>query len=126
MDQKNNGMGWLGGMLIGLAVGATAGLLLAPKSGKETREDIARLANSMRDEVTNRARRLSRVTREAYNEIVDTVVRQYEEAKQITREQAGRLTQDLREGYDRVKETAQESYDDSDDDRTPTRRRRES
>lgn len=29
------------GLGIGLALGATAGMLLAPKSGKETREDIA-------------------------------------------------------------------------------------
>lgn len=35
------------GALVGGAVGAAAGLLLAPKSGKETREDIKNKANEV-------------------------------------------------------------------------------
>ncbi|OGL52702.1 hypothetical protein A3K55_01775 [Candidatus Shapirobacteria bacterium RBG_13_44_7] len=40
---KNNGKFLLGGLL-GAAAGIIGGILLAPKSGKETREEIAKLA----------------------------------------------------------------------------------
>jgi len=37
---------------LGAAVGVTAGILLAPKSGKETREDIARNAKKATEAVS--------------------------------------------------------------------------
>ena len=45
---------WLAG---GVAVGAAAGLLLAPKSGKETREDIKDYAEKVGKSVTDIAHR---------------------------------------------------------------------
>lgn len=41
---KNTGMSFLKGALVGVAAGAAAGVLFAPKSGKETREDIKKAA----------------------------------------------------------------------------------
>lgn len=40
---------FVAGILIGAVVGAVAGILLAPKSGKETRKDIASYAVKMKD-----------------------------------------------------------------------------
>lgn len=37
----------LAGLAVGAVVGAAAGVLLAPKSGKETREDIANAAKQL-------------------------------------------------------------------------------
>ncbi len=37
------------GLLFGAVIGATAGILLAPKSGLETRSDIKKLALDMSD-----------------------------------------------------------------------------
>ena len=39
----------LGVIVLAAAAGAVAGLLLAPKSGKETRQDLADKANDMKD-----------------------------------------------------------------------------
>lgn len=39
----------LAGLAVGAVVGAAAGVLLAPKSGKETREDIANAAKQLPD-----------------------------------------------------------------------------
>ncbi|MAX78985.1 MAG: hypothetical protein CL843_02280 [Crocinitomicaceae bacterium] len=36
---------------IGAIAGATAGILLAPKSGKETRDDIAEKMNELNDQI---------------------------------------------------------------------------
>jgi gas vesicle protein len=45
----------IGGLLAGAAIGVAVGLLLAPKSGKQTREDWAsgsrKLTNSIKDSV---------------------------------------------------------------------------
>jgi gas vesicle protein len=45
----------IGGLLAGAAIGVAVGLLLAPKSGKQTREDLAngsrKLTNSIKDSV---------------------------------------------------------------------------
>ena len=42
---------WVKGFLIGGLVGVVIGLLYAPKSGKETREDIAEKAKELADKV---------------------------------------------------------------------------
>ena len=38
---------FLGGFAIGAAIGAIAGILLAPKSGEETREQLGQMASDM-------------------------------------------------------------------------------
>ena len=47
-NERTNG---LLGFLAGAAVGATLGVLFAPRSGKETRERIANKAGGMKDEL---------------------------------------------------------------------------
>ena len=42
---------WLKGLLIGSLVGVVVGLLFAPKSGKELREDISEKAKDLADKV---------------------------------------------------------------------------
>ena len=48
MAEKENG-GFLRGLLIGGALGALAGLLFAPKSGKELRSDLKQKGNEVLD-----------------------------------------------------------------------------
>jgi gas vesicle protein len=44
MSEENNGSGGIGWFLAGLGLGALLGVLYAPKSGKETREEIVSTA----------------------------------------------------------------------------------
>ena len=48
----NNALGVLGGMLIGVLVGAAAMILLAPRSGKDTRRQIQKKGIELRDRTT--------------------------------------------------------------------------
>lgn len=48
----------LGGLVLGLAAGACAGLLLAPRSGAHTREMLSRRVSSLADDVKAAAERL--------------------------------------------------------------------
>ncbi len=65
-DQSNSGGLFLGGLLLGAAAGAITGLLLAPKSGRETRallkqsaEALPELAEDLSATVQIQAERLS-------------------------------------------------------------------
>lgn len=52
-DDNSSGFLWF---LAGLGIGAAVGVLYAPKSGRETREDILRAAEDGRELVRDRAR----------------------------------------------------------------------
>lgn len=52
-DNNGNSFLWF---LAGLGLGAVVGVLYAPKSGRETREDIRQRAEEGRDYLVNRAR----------------------------------------------------------------------
>lgn len=45
--QSGSGGLWVGGLLVGAAVGAVAGLLLAPKTGQETRKILKKSAEAL-------------------------------------------------------------------------------
>ncbi|PZX13808.1 gas vesicle protein [Breznakibacter xylanolyticus] len=44
---------FIGGMLTGAALGAVAALLMAPKSGKETRDDMLSKLHDLEDELSS-------------------------------------------------------------------------
>lgn len=50
MSNKKSG---LGKFLVGMGIGAGLGILFAPKSGKETREDLKKMLEKLVDEVKN-------------------------------------------------------------------------
>jgi len=63
-DNSLSGLGWF---LAGLGLGALAGVLYAPKSGQETREDLAAQARDARE----RANRYMDQGRDQLNDYVD-------------------------------------------------------
>jgi gas vesicle protein len=62
--------------LVGVAVGAGVALLFAPRSGAATRRDIARRAN-----------RVKEAAEQAANDVTESVVNTYEDAKRRVEEQ---------------------------------------
>jgi gas vesicle protein len=74
-------------LCIGLGVGAILGILFAPKSGEETRDDIAGTVNDGIDEVRARtakaarnARRFADQTREQVNDAIEAGAEAYRES----------------------------------------------
>lgn len=61
---SNNNNGYFGVFVAGVALGAIAGLLFAPRSGKETREYIGRKAEEGSDFVTAKGKELRRQAEE--------------------------------------------------------------
>lgn len=70
--------GSIGSLLLGIAIGAGAALLFAPRSGRETREEIRR-----------RARDVSDAAREAAQDVMDTAVGAVEEARRAVDDRVG-------------------------------------
>lgn len=66
MADNDNGVGNFGWFLAGLGIGALVGVLYAPKSGKETREDLAAASLEAKD----RANQLYSQGREQVNQYV--------------------------------------------------------
>lgn len=46
-DNRSGSSGFLGGLLIGAAMGAVTGLLIAPRSGRETRQLLKKSADAL-------------------------------------------------------------------------------
>lgn len=84
------------GALLGALVGVSAGVLLAPKSGKETREDISEAF----DETV-------RTVKETSTDIVDNAKDSYEDMKY----RAYTDLEPVREGFDYGKEIAKQTED---------------
>lgn len=55
-NEKNVMLYFLAGVGVGALIGAAAGLLLAPKSGAETREDLARKFDELKHKIADWAK----------------------------------------------------------------------
>src|ERR1700746_1921563 len=77
-NDNDNGVTGLGWFLAGLGIGALVGVLYAPKSGKETREDLKARAVDARDRAAvlaqqgrERAAEYAEQGKQQFNEYVD-------------------------------------------------------
>jgi gas vesicle protein len=84
-ENKSNGLAWF---LAGLGVGALVGILYAPKSGRETREELIAGAKEGTEYLRNR-------TRHAAEQVGDLVEKSKEQVSEyverLVSEQSGRV-----------------------------------
>ena len=92
-DCKTGALAVVGALLTGVV----AGILLAPKKGAETRKDIARIAKKIGKEVTEKAGKAEKLTREKYHEIVEAVTDSYKKLKKIKKEDIDKIATGLKE-----------------------------
>lgn len=109
------------GLLFGTVVGVTAGILLAPKSGEETREDIKKLAldtadkaektySKARKEVMQKIEELKeagkKIDVEEYKRLVTKVIDEIKTDGEVTSDVAKEIGEKLNKDWNRIKETA--------------------
>jgi len=97
MSNENSQATSFGWFLAGLGLGALVGILYAPKSGRETREEIVATAKDGTEYVRVRAREVA----EHAGQIVEKGKGQAAEYAQRTREQANEYVQKGREVVER-------------------------
>jgi gas vesicle protein len=96
-DDRTDPAGYLGWFFLGAALGAAAALLLAPKSGRETRDllaeksgDFARKAQEFATEAQGRAGEWVDKGREVFEEQTQRLITAFEAGKQAMREDMGK------------------------------------
>lgn len=99
----------LAGVAIGAIAGAVAGILFAPKSGKETRADIKNYLTEMKDKIAKELANAKDFSKETYGKVVKKVVGSYQDAKKISSDQAVEIIDSLEAGFDTVKKKIQEN-----------------
>lgn len=72
-QESNNLLNTAAKVTIGAVTGAIAGLLFAPKSGKETRKKITEDASNLGEKVTDKSKELTQTTKEQVNNLKDKV-----------------------------------------------------
>jgi gas vesicle protein len=106
MDKTTKGV--IIGASVGVLAGAIAGILFAPQSGKETREDIKKYLHEMKEKIAFELAKVGKITKEKYDEVVAKVVKIYEMEKKITAEDAADIKNKLENNYGEVVKIATE------------------
>jgi gas vesicle protein len=102
------------GTIIGAAIGAIAGILLAPKSGKETQADIKRKVRGTYDDIQRRLERMSDEVSGRVDSLKEAAKDLKGEAKEESQELIRRaevLKQDLRVSASNLAKSGSETKD---------------
>ncbi len=81
MTQKPNGRKIFLTGLLAAAAGTIGGLLFAPKSGKETRDDLKKLAVKLNKEVKTNVTDTKTKVKEVFGEATEETIKKYKEIK---------------------------------------------
>lgn len=86
MGDNNSGAakGMFIGFTLGFVAGALTALFLTTKTGEELRADIKRIAMDVADKVEDKAKRIRNITKEKYNEVLNSVISSYKKVKDLT------------------------------------------
>lgn len=82
--------------ILGTLAGAVAGVLLSPKSGKETRKDIQDAANKIKKQVAQKVSKLKKFTKKDYDKIVGQVMAEYNAVKKFSQEDLNEIATDIK------------------------------
>jgi len=93
------------GFLRGALLGLMAGLLVAPRSGKATRDNIKRHYEEISDRISDELSRIKDITQETYTQVVGAVVHGFVEAKKITADEAAEIKNELKKGFEEIQKS---------------------
>lgn len=107
MNKESKGL--MIGAAVGVIAGAVAGILLAPKSGKELRGDISKYATDMKDKIADELAKMGAMTKDKYEMAVKKIVAMYETEKKVSTEDAKAIKKMLIENYEEVEKAAKKA-----------------
>lgn len=115
---NNSAESFIKGFVLGIVGGGIAGILLAPKSGAETREDIKKLAVDLKEKATDlyaEARKEidkkiaqvkkagGKINEDTYKSLVSEVVEEFKQDAEVTSSVAKKLGEQLRADWSMIK-----------------------
>jgi len=93
----------LEGGLIGAVLGIATGLLIAPKSGKNLREDIKKIPGDFYKYITPQIKKLKEMGEEQYNNFIDEGVKKYVKIKKLTQDEEKILKKEAKSSWKHIK-----------------------
>jgi gas vesicle protein len=90
----SNSRDFVKGLIIGGLIGAAAGILFAPKSGKETREDISRKTQDLLSRAKEEYEAAVEKSKKAYESAVDKM-KEFQTLARMKASDAGEKVEDL-------------------------------
>ncbi len=90
------------GFAMGAALGAIAGILFAPKTGKQTQKILKSKAHEIKGMVATKAAELKKLSEEAYVKLVDEAI-MFAKQKKMTEKEIVALKKDLLARYKDLK-----------------------
>lgn len=103
MASDNSGANFLVGFFVGAAMGVMGALLLAPKSGRELREELVDEGRRLRERAIDEGRRV----RERTSEVASDIRQRGEAAYQKSREGINETSETAKKAAKGVKEVLQ-------------------
>lgn len=105
-----------------LAAGAIAGVLLAPKAGKEMRRELKVTATKVKRDVATRVAVLEKLSKKAYEEIVADVLRHYKKVRGLSEVELRELKRDLNARWQDITKEAKKTQKPTTKKRVPRKR----
>lgn len=99
--------GFLRGMILGAFAGALVGILFAPKSGKETREEIKQKVEGLSRDFRDKFSQLKMAAKERYGSRFDELMEDYQDSD-LSRGQREEIRSELKKCFAKIKDIAQE------------------
>lgn len=91
------------GLAAGAVLGAVAAMLHSIKDKDKAAKDLQKAATRIKDKVSGHAKHLGKLSKAAYDKIVDTTVAEYRGVKALTEDELDELKKELKAGWSDVK-----------------------
>lgn len=102
---ENSNHGAIKGVFVGLMAGIVAGLMLAPKSGRELREDMADKGHDYLRSMKSKFRHIKEMGEDDLHNFMDEAATKYAKLKNLTLQEKDELVA-------RAKQSWRDAYDD--------------
>lgn len=89
-------------LMLGLAIGGVLGVLLAPKSGKQVRQDLKKAYRATSKDIARRINDIEDISKSKYEQIVEAVINEYKKLDPMTQEQIESLKLTLQNKWSEI------------------------
>jgi gas vesicle protein len=89
-------------LMLGLAVGGVLGVLLAPKSGKQVRQDLKKAYRATSKDIARRINDIEDISKSKYDQVVEAVINEYKKLDPMTQEQIESLKLTLQNKWSEI------------------------
>jgi hypothetical protein len=92
-------LGFIKGLAAGAVLGAAASYLSHLAGDEKSVKALKKVADDVRERIVKHAKELGKLTKAAYNQIVETTVAEYTGAKALSETELAQLKKDLKAGW---------------------------